>query len=41
MDDVYDNIEVYNKKRKMKVLIGFNDMNCHVMSDKKARQVLK
>ena len=43
MDDIldYDNIEDYNKKRKRKVLIVFDDMICHVMSDKKVQQVLK
>ena len=41
MDDIYDDIEDYNKKRKRKVLIVFDDMTSHVMSDKKAQQVLK
>ena len=41
MDDIYDNIEDYNKKRKRKVLITFDDMISHVMSNKKAQQVLK
>ena len=41
MDDIYDNIEDYNKKRKRKVLIVSDDMISHVMSDKKAQQVLK
>ena len=41
MDDIYDNIEDYNKKRKRKVLIVFDDMISHVMSNKKAQQVLK
>ena len=41
MDDVYENIEDYNKKRKRKVLIVFDDMISHVMSSKKAQQVLK
>ena len=41
MDDIYQNIEDYNKKRKRKVLIVFEDMISHVMSDKKAQQVLK
>ena len=31
----------YNKKKKRKVLIIFDDMISHVMSDKKAQQVLK
>ena len=41
MDDIYDDIEDYNKKRKRKVLIVFHDMISHVMSDKKAQPVLK
>ena len=41
MDDIYENIEDYNKERKRKVLIVFDDMISHVMSDKKAQQVLK
>ena len=39
MDDILSNIEDYNKKRKRKVLIIFNDMISHVMSDKKALQI--
>ena len=41
MDDIYENIEDYNKKRKIKILIVFDDMISHVMSYKKAQQVLK
>ena len=41
MDDILENTEDYNKKRKRKILIIFNDMISHVMSDKKAQQVLK
>ena len=41
MDDVYDDINVYNKKIKRKVLIFFDDMISHVMSSKKAQQLLK
>ena len=41
MDDVYDDINNYNKKRKRKVLIVFDDMISHVMSNKKVQQVLK
>ena len=41
MDDIYHDIEDYNKKRKRKVLIVFDDMISHVMSNKKAQQVLK
>ena len=41
MDDILDNVEDYNKKRKKKVLIVFHDMISHVMSDKKAQKILK
>ena len=41
MDDILSDIDYYNKKRKRKVLIIFDDMISHVMSDKKAQQVLK
>ena len=35
MDDILSNIEDYNKKIKLKVLIIFDDMISHVMSDKR------
>ena len=41
MDDTYDDINDYNRKRKRKVLIVFDDMISHVMSNKIAQQVLK
>ena len=41
MDDLLSDFEDYNKKRKRKVLIIFDDMISHVMSDKKAQQILK
>ena len=41
MDDILSDIEDYNKKRKRKMLIIFDDMISHVMSDKKAQQILK
>ena len=41
MDDIYDDIEDYNKKRKRKIPISFDDMISHVMSNEKAEQVLK
>ena len=37
-DDIYDDINDYNKKRKRKVLIVFDDMISHVMSNKKAQR---
>ena len=41
MDDICEDIEDYNKKGKRKVLIDFDDMISHVMSNKKAQKVLK
>ena len=41
MDDIFSEIEDYNRKRKRKILIIFDDMINHVMSDKKAQQILK
>ena len=41
MDDILEKIEDCNKKRKRKVLIVFDVMISHVMSNKKAQQVLK
>ena len=41
MDDIYEDINDYNKKRKRKVLTAFDDMISHVMSNKKAQKVLK
>ena len=38
MDDIYPEIEDYDKKRKRKILIIFDDMISHVMSDNKAQQ---
>ena len=41
MDDIYDDINDYSKKRKIKIFIVFDDMISHVLSNKKAQQVLK
>ena len=41
MDDILANIEDYSKKRKRKILITFDDMIYHVMSNKKAQQIFK
>ena len=38
---IYDDINDYNKKRQRKVLIVFDDMISHVISNKTAQQVLK
>ena len=41
MGDICSKMEDYNRKRKMKVLIIFDDMISHIMSHKKAQQILK
>ena len=38
-DDIFENIEEYNKKRERKVLMVFDDMISHVISNK-SQQVL-
>ena len=41
MDDISSDIEDYNKKRKRKILIIFDDMISHFMSDRRAQQIFK
>ena len=41
IDNILSDIEDYNKKRNRKVLIIFDNMISHVMSHKKAQQILK
>ena len=41
MDDVFTNIDDYNKKRKRKVLIVFDDMMADIMSSKKLKSIIK
>ena len=41
MDSIFSKFEDYNKKRERKILIIFDDMISHVMSDKKAQQILE
>ena len=41
MDDVYNNINDYNSKRKRKVLIVFVDMIADIMTDKKFQATIK
>ena len=41
IDDILPSIEDYNKKRRRKVVIIFDDMISHVILDKRAQQVLK
>ena len=41
MDDVYNNIDDYNLKRKRKVLIVFDDMIADIMTKKKFQAIIK
>ena len=41
MDDVFTNIDDYNKQRKQKVLIIFNDMIPDIMSSKNFKAIIK
>ena len=41
MDDVYNNIDDYNSKRKRKVVIVFDDMIADTMTNKKFQAIIK
>ena len=41
MDDAFTNIDDYNKKRKRKVLIIFDEMIADIMSSKKFKAIIK
>ena len=41
MDDIYDNVDDYNPKRKRKVLIIFGDMIADIMTNKKFQATIK
>ena len=41
MDDVYNNTDDYNSKRKRKVLIVLDDMIADVMTNKKFQAIIK
>ena len=41
MDDVYNNIDDYNPKRKTKILIVFDDMIADIMTNKRFQAILK
>ena len=41
MDDVYDNINYYNSSRKRKILIVFDDMIAHIMTNKRFQSIIK
>ena len=41
MDDVYNNIDDYNPKRKRKILIVFDDMIADIMTNKRFQAITK
>ena len=41
MDDVYNNIDDYNPKRKRKILIVFDDMIADIMTNKRFQAIIK
>ena len=41
MNDIYDNIDDYNSKRKRKVLIVLDDMIADIITNKKFQAILK
>ena len=41
MDDVYNNIDDYNPKRKRKILIVFDDMIADIMANKRFQSIIK
>ena len=41
MDDVYNNIDHYNLKRKRKILIVFDDMIADIMTNKRFQAIIK
>ena len=41
MDDVYENIDNYNPRRKTKILIVFDDIIADIMTDKKFKAIIK
>ena len=41
IDDVYNNIDYYNSKRKRKVLIVFDDVIADIMTNEKLQSIIK
>ena len=41
MDDVYNNVDDYNPKRKRKNLIVFDDMIADIMTNKRFQAIIK
>ena len=40
MNDVYENIDLYNPNRKRKLLIDFDDMIADIMTNKKFESII-
>ena len=41
MNDVFSNIDDYNSKRKIRILIVFDDMIADIMTNKKLQAIIK
>ena len=41
MNDVYENIDLYNPNRKKKILIVFDDMTADIMTNKTFQSIIK
>ena len=41
MNDVYENIDNYNPKRKRKILIAFEDMIADIITSKKFQSIIR
>ena len=41
MDDIYNNIDDYNPKRKRKILTVLDDMIADIMTNKKCQAIIK
>ena len=41
MDDVYENIDDYNRNRQRKILVVFDDMTADIMTNKKFQAIIK
>ena len=41
MNDVYENIDLYNPNRKRKILIVFDNMIADIMTNKKFQSMIK
>ena len=40
MDDVYNNIDGYNRKKKRKILTLFDDMTADIMTNKRFQAIV-